>query len=121
MSYGTLMNIELLQKVGADLQTSDHKNKQLHDIFPDEIEEFDAIIQNAKKKLEIPVEPATQCVKQTRFSDRQGNVAERCSDSGVRRQVFTETIRVRSTSADRGFFSWHLRGRVTERDFFLSR
>ena len=32
------------------------------DIVPDEVEQIDAIIPNARKKLEIPVDPAMPCV-----------------------------------------------------------
>ena len=34
------------------------QEKNIHDILPDEVEEFDAIIQKTRKKLEIEVEPA---------------------------------------------------------------
>ena len=41
--------------------------RTIHNIPPDYVEEFDAIIPNARKKLEIPVEPAMPCVARKRF------------------------------------------------------
>ena len=35
--------------------------------LPDEVEDFDVIVRNARKKLEIPVEPAMPCVTRKRF------------------------------------------------------
>ena len=34
---------------------------------PDKVEEFDAIVQNLRKKLEIPVRPAMPCVARVRI------------------------------------------------------
>ena len=34
------------------------QKRKIHDILPDEVEEFDAVIKNTRKKLNIPVEPA---------------------------------------------------------------
>ena len=39
---------------------------KIHVFLPDEFEEFDAIIRNARKEQGIPVEPAMPCVKQVR-------------------------------------------------------
>ena len=41
--------------------------KKNHDIFPYEAEEFDAVVQNARRKMEIPVEPAMPCVTRARI------------------------------------------------------
>ena len=41
--------------------------KKNHDFFPDDAEEFDAVVQNARKKMEIPVELAMPCVTRVRI------------------------------------------------------
>ena len=38
------------------------RRRNIHDNLPDEDEDFDAIVLNARKKLDIPVEPAMPCV-----------------------------------------------------------
>ena len=37
-------------------------NRTHHDILPDEVKDFDAIIEKAGKKLGTPMEPALPCV-----------------------------------------------------------
>ena len=39
-----------------------------HDILPDEVEDFDAMVQNASKKLEMRVKTAMPCVTQVHAS-----------------------------------------------------
>ena len=41
--------------------------KKITIFFPDEAEEFDAVVQNARKKMEIPVELAMPCVTRVRI------------------------------------------------------
>ena len=43
------------------------QTRNIHDIPPDEVEEFDAIIQNGRTKLEIPAEPAMPCFTRKRI------------------------------------------------------
>ena len=51
------------------LKTPKYKvhEKRIYDILSDEVEEIDAVVQNARKNLDIPVEPAMPCVKQMRI------------------------------------------------------
>ena len=41
--------------------------RDIYDIPPDEVEYVDDIVRNARKKPEIPVQPATSCVEQLRI------------------------------------------------------
>ena len=62
--------------------------RNIHDIALDEVEELDAIDRNARKMLEIPVEPAMHCVQQVRIPTAKAptqNVA--VSKEGVRRPL----------------------------------
>ena len=43
------------------------RQKEAIQNFPDEVEEFDAIFRNARKKLEIPVAPAMPWVTRLRI------------------------------------------------------
>ena len=43
------------------------QKRKIHVVLPDEVEEFDAIVQNAREKLEIPVGPAMPRVTQVRI------------------------------------------------------
>ena len=43
------------------------QKRNIHDISPDEVEEFDVFIQDTTMNLEIPVEPAVPCVSRTRI------------------------------------------------------
>ena len=43
------------------------QRRQIHGILLDEVEKFDATVQNVRKKLEMPVEPAVLCVTQVRI------------------------------------------------------
>ena len=44
-----------------------HQMRNIHDISSDDVQEFDAIVRNARKKLEIPVKPAMPRAKQVRI------------------------------------------------------
>ena len=43
------------------------QKRKVHDILPDEVEEFDATVQNASKKLKVPVEAVMSCVTHVRI------------------------------------------------------
>ena len=71
----------------------------MHGFLPNEFEELDAITQNARKKLEIPVEPAVPCVKQTRIQTAKAPTqkvcsVKRCRGGGQRAGNFTKIARV---------------------------
>ena len=110
------------------IQAARQKSK-IHDILPDGVEEFNTTIQNARKPLEIQVEPAMSRVKRKRIVTRQDTDAESCSVKSGRRETLGIERRVtlfdkafdsqacilhqgRNHShaahvADRGFHSWH--------------
>ena len=48
------------------IQAAQKKTKN-HAVLRNEVEEFDAIIQNAQKTLDIPVEPVVSCVTRHRM------------------------------------------------------
>ena len=57
------------QRLNIDRTHKLHRQQRnMHDIPPDEAEEFDAIFQNARKMLEILVEPAMPRATQIRIS-----------------------------------------------------
>ena len=43
------------------------QKRNVHDILPDEVEEFDATVQNASKKLKVPVEAVMSRVTHVRI------------------------------------------------------
>ena len=60
------------EEVKAAMENSPEKQAarqkmEIHDSPPDEVEEFDAIIETARKKLEFPVEPVMPCVTLVRI------------------------------------------------------
>ena len=44
------------------------QKRKVSDISPDEVEEIDVIVRNAREKLEIPVEQAMPCATRARIS-----------------------------------------------------
>ena len=57
----------MVSSVSKYAQKNAKQPRKMHDILPDEVEEFDSTIQHARKKLEIPVELAMLCVEQIRI------------------------------------------------------
>ena len=118
--------------------------RKLHEMLLHEVEEFDATVQNAKKKLEVPVERAMPYVKQIRIPTANAPTQKvAVSNKGARRPVALSEGRpsltrrrisrqlaafesqrcilhkVRDHShedhvADRGFHSWHHRNLITK-------
>ena len=54
-------------KKKSKLQAARQK-RDIHDIIPDEFDEFDATLRNGRKTQEIPVEPATMCLEVSNLS-----------------------------------------------------
>ena len=65
-------------------QAARHK-RATHDNPPDEVEEFDTMIQNARMKLEFPVEPSMPCVTRIHIPTAKTQTQRVASKVGGRR------------------------------------